>query len=222
MYRLSSTEYKNIGAPEHIIKWIQEGVPLPFKSTPEPCFHLNRVYCDSHAVFIDGEISRLLTIGAIREVKQKSHCVLSMRAVPKKNNKLHLVTDCRPVNEHIECPSFSQEGITAVSENLQEGDTLLTLDVKDGFHHIPLNASFQTYIGIAWRGKFYVWCVLCFGVSIAPYYFNKVIRPVAKYLRINNICLAYFVDDFLLMIRKHLVQQHLCFTRETFSKLGRR
>ena len=31
------------------------------------------------------------------------------------------------------------------------------------------------HLGISWRGQYYVWHSLCFGVSIAPYYFNKII-----------------------------------------------
>ena len=196
-YVLSPENYSDIGAPEHVIKWVRDGVPLPFSQEPQECFHQNRVYCDNHALFIDSEISRLLSIGAIKPVKQKPHCVLSMHAVPKKNKKYHLVTDCHPINGSIVCPTFSQEGISAVQSSIQESEILMTLDIKDGFHHVPLAAEFSTYVGIQWRGQFYVWCVLCFGISIVPYYSHKVIRPVVQYLRLHQIRLAPFVDDFL-------------------------
>ena len=92
-----------------------------------------------------------------------------------------------------------------VSDLIQEQDILMTVDIKDGFHHVQLHADSQTYFGMFWKDQFYVWCVLCFGIAIAPYYFHKVIRPVVQHLRQQQqIRLAPFVDDFLLMLAKKL------------------
>ena len=37
----------------------------------------------------------------------------------------------------------------------------------------------------------------CFGISIARYYFNKILRPAIVYLRTLAVHLAHFVDDIL-------------------------
>ena len=219
-YELKPNEYESIGTPEYVVNWIHNRVTLTFRAQPKSCFNLNHVYCNTHARFIDAEINRLLSVGVIELVEKRPHCVLSMRAVPKKNKKFRLVVDCHHVNESIECPTFSQEGISAVAESIESGDILLTLDLKDGFHHVPLNKAFQTFLGIAWHGKFYVWKVLCFRVSIAPYYFNKIVCPVICYLRSVGVRLASFVDDFLLMLRRLLLQQQLESTIQTFTGLG--
>ena len=125
-----------------------------------------------------------------------------MRVVPKKNGKNRLVTDCRPVNTHLNVPSFTQKGVTAVAEMIQKDDILMTVNVKDGFHHILVQQEHRTYLDIYWKQKFYVWRTLCFGVAVALYYFNKILRPVIGYLRRIGVHLAPFVDDLCLLMRK--------------------
>ena len=220
MYKLNVEEYKRIGAPAQVIDRLTNGAKLLFDSEPEECFHHNRVFTDIHVKFIVNEINRLLSVGAIRESKIKPKCVLAMRAVPKKNNKHRLVIDCRHINSSMVKPSFSQEGITVVSQLIQEEDILMTIDVKDGFHHIPLHQESQSYVGIYWKGKFYAWCVLCFGIAVAPYLFHKVVRPVVEYLRQEQVRLAPFIDDFLLMMQKCRAIWESQFVLKTLKQLG--
>ena len=78
MYRLNAEQYEQIGTSPQVIDWVKNGVEFPFRDQPTECFHHNRVFSDNHAAFIDSEINRLLTIGAIEQVLQKPHCVLSM------------------------------------------------------------------------------------------------------------------------------------------------
>ena len=223
MYQLSASEYSKIGAPQQVIEWIKEGVPLPFDQEPDNCFYRNRIFSDTQASFVDSEIQRLLLIKVIKLVTVKPKCVLSMRVVPKKNGKSRLVVDCRPINDCIHPLKFSQEGIAVVNNLIQPQDILFTVDVKDGFHHIRLNNEFTKYIGIYWRNQYFEWQVLCFGISVAPYYFNKVLCPVIVYMITNDECpirLCPFVDDFLLMIQKSLAQKHLSFVLSTLRRLG--
>ena len=220
MYVLSVEEYMRIGASDKILDWLHNGVELPFSTEPLPCFNHNRIFSDVHACFVDTELQRLLKIGAIEQVNQRPHCVLSMRVVPKKNNKSRLVTDCRHVNLNIITPSFTQEGITAVAECIQKDDILMTIDVKDGFHHIVIKQSFRKYLGIFWRNKYYVWRTLCFGVSIAPYYFNKILRPVIAFICSQNVRIAPFIDDLCLMMSKSEAMVHSQFVLNTLSSLG--
>ena len=162
------------------------GIEIPFKSEPEPCFYDNNVFSLNHKRFVDEEIQRLLKSGAIKQVKIQPKCVLSMRCVPKKNKKFRLVIDCRPINKFIDTPSFTQEGISAVAELIEPEVEIITIDIKNGFHHVPINEKHQKYVGIFWRDKFYAWQVWCFGISCAPYYFHKTVRPmVVFYVRME-------------------------------------
>ena len=96
-----------------------------------------------HLKFVDSEIANLCATGAICPVKEKPKCVHAMRCVPKKGGKLRLVMDCRHVNKYIDTPSFNQEGINIPADLIESGDDLVTADLKNGFHHVPVNIAFQ-------------------------------------------------------------------------------
>ena len=177
MDKLNLEAWKRIGSPEYVYKWIQYGVKIPFgKQLPPPSEQPNRVHGASHCNFVDNEIKRLLELGYVCECfNWKPKCVLPLQVVPKKNGKNRLVLDGHYVNSYMDTPKFKQEGIEAVSQLIQEDDDLITADIKDGFHHVKVHISSQTYSGMCWRNKLYVWRVLPFGASCSPYFFNKIL-----------------------------------------------
>ena len=56
-------------------------------------------------------------------------------------------------------------------------------------------------MGISWRSRYsnnevlYVFIVLPFGLSSAPYIFKKLLKPLEKHWRIQGTCIAVFLDD---------------------------
>lgn len=217
---LNAQAYERIGAPKRVIQWIREGVEIPFKEEPSAFELENNVFSTTHEKFVDEEIQKLLLLGYIKKAVNKPVCVHPLKCVPKKNNKLRLVTNCRKLNELIDTPRFSQEGIQAVSDLIKPNDDLFTVDLKDGFHQVPINRRFWKYMGIKWRGVYYVWVVLCFGVSCAPYFFHKTIRPVVTFLRQEHVRIAPFVDDFLSMSQPIVTTDQRDFILQTFQELG--
>lgn len=107
-----------------------------------------------------------------------------------------------------------------MSELIKPGDELFSVDLKNGFHHVPIHPEHWTYFGIVWRGKYYVWMYFPFGVSCAPYYFYKVVRPVVIFLRQRFTRVAPFVDDFLSMSQPAFTTDQKDFMLHTFEDLG--
>ena len=54
----------------------------------------------------------------------------------------------------------------------------------------------QTYLGFSWKiknmVKFFVFAVVPFGLSTAPFAFIKVLEPLVKYWKFNSIKIAFF------------------------------
>ena len=221
MPHLNKQAWERIGASQTIIDWISSGVPLTFKEEPQPCKFRNIVRSSREANFIQEEINDLLISGAICKVNEnETHCVLPIKCVPKKNGKLRLVLDCRHVNEQIQCPKFSQEGIQTVAELIEEGDKIITIDLKNGFHHVKVQPKYHKYLAFQWNGEFYVWQVLAFGIRSAPYFFNKILRPVVSFLRQQGIRNSVFVDDFIVLLRTLCATDHKDFVLQVLEELG--
>ena len=139
MPRLIKEAWECIGASLTVLQWIEEGVPLQFKSEPVACELPNRVEGVRQCEFVDREVSELLHTKVIREVSRSQvKCILPIKCILKKHHKFRLVLDCRHINEQIECPKFSQEGLQGVADQILDKDELISIDLKNGFHHLDV------------------------------------------------------------------------------------
>lgn len=201
--------WRNIGASETLLQWIEYGVPIPFKHTPPVLAKANFNLSAEQEAFVDAEIKELVLSGVLRQSANKPHCVSPINCVPKKSGKkFRLIVDLREVNGFCGVNRFQNEDIKVVKELIHARDNLVTVDLKDCFYHIKVLEDHQRFLGIQWRGKFYVFTALPFGLSCSPFYCGKIIRPVIKHLRQLGLRVTVFVDDFLLMVEVHLAQEH--------------
>ena len=115
--------------------------------------------------------------------------------------KKRLVLDLRHVNPHLYKYKFKCEDICVAQQLLGEGYYLFTFDIKSAYHHIEIFESHQTYLGFQWQyhGKttFFVFNVLLFGLSTAPYIFTKILKPAVNHWRSSGIKVCMFLDDGL-------------------------
>ena len=78
---------------------------------------------------------------------------------------------------------------------------LFKFDLKNGYHHIDIFHSHQTYLGFSWdiqgAKKYSVFTVLPFGLSSAPFAFTKVVRPLVKHWPLRAVKVASFLDHDL-------------------------
>ena len=214
--------WKTINAPSHVLDWITNGIPLLFNEIPNSIHIPNKRFCRTESEFIDKEISRLLKSGCIRSVTEKPYIVSPIKCVPKKGptgDKLRLIVDLRYLNDHIDCDTFSQEGIDTVCNIIKSEDHMVTIDFEKGFHHVAINKDFHDYLGIYHKGVYYVYQSLCFGLKCSPYYFHKILRPVVEFLRNNDLRIVLYVDDCLLMSTIDKVTDHTDFMLYIHSQI---
>ena len=212
--------WRDIGADKTVLNWIKSGVPIIFNEQPEPFFRDNHKLSRKEVEFVDNEISDLLLVGAVDRLNYKPDFISPLGVVPKKNKKLRLIHDLRNLNDHCVTSGFQYEDIRCVEKCVKSGDQLVTLDIKNGFHHIPINIEFRDYFGFSWRGEFFHWCVLPFGWCASPYFFGKTLKPVIKFLRSKGIRLVLYVDDFLILAQVSDIFYHKDLVIETLTALG--
>lgn len=54
-----------------------------------------------------------------------------------------------------------------------------------------------TYLGFKWKGEYYVYNVLPFGLDTSGYTFSKVVREIVKYWRAKGLKIIMYLDDGL-------------------------
>ncbi len=221
MGTLQPIAWRNIGTSATVLNWILEGVPLHIASIPQVCALPNCVSGAKAHNFVDQQVAELLLQDRIRRIPNKeAHCVLPLLVVAKKGGKLHLVLDCRHLNNNISCPSFKQEGLESVSTQILPGDKLFSSDISSGFHHLRMRPNERKFLCFTWRNHTFCWTVLPFGVKSAPYLFSKVIKEVIKYFRASDVRCTAWVDNFIFMVKTDKVESQLQFIQSTFHDLG--
>ena len=72
-------------------------------------------------------------------------------------------------------------------------------DFKDAYLSVPIHESCRKFLRFLWKGTFYQFKALPFGLCSAPRIFTKVLKPVAAFLRKKAIQVLTYLDDFLLL-----------------------
>ena len=130
--------------------------------------------------FVDREIHDLLTSGAIEERQGQPHCVSPIGCIPKKKKKkkFRLIVDLRLLNSVSKTFKFQYESISMVCDQGRPHDSLVTLDFKNRFHHIPVHSDHRKFLGSV---------------------FFSAKRAIIQHLRQQGLRLVIYVDVILLM-----------------------
>ena len=153
------------------------GIDIPFLQKPEPFILQNRQFNEKEDVFLQQKIDRLLEQGVISKDNLVKF-ISPINCVPKKNGTFRLVIDLRKLNS---CGNFKYEDINSILEFVSPKDKRVTLDIKDGFYHVPISPNSQQYMGFMYKNEKFKWCKLPSGLCVSPYFFCKILRPIVAF-----------------------------------------
>ena len=214
-----SQAWKEIGAPRRIVRWLSHGYPLPFRKnsrglevTPplhtDPLPHLVTRYSDPvKQAALESMLDELITKRALRVVDHNvpvhfSSCLL----VPKKNGKQRLVINLRPLNQFLDCPTFTMDHAATIREVLAPQMWAASLDLADAYLHIPIAERYWKFLAIQVGTRRMLFTVLPFGLNAAPRVFSDVMKVLKKWCRLHGMILFQYLDDWL---QVHLFEAEL-------------
>jgi hypothetical protein len=118
---------------------------------------------------IDIEVAALLEKGAIEDVPlhpPPPSFISNIFLVQKKNGKMRPVINLKRLNAaHLETPHFRMESPQDVRHASRPGDWAASIDLKDAYFHVPINAAARKYLRFGWRGRLFQFYILPFGLS---------------------------------------------------------
>ena len=144
----------------------------------------------------------MLATGTILERDHPLRVVNPLSVSIDSSGKKRLILDLRYVNMHLYKDKIKFDHWKCFENYLLANKGyLFKFDLKNGYHHIDIFDSHQTYLGFSWdiKGatKYFVFTVLPFGLSSAPFVFTKVVRPLVKHWRSHAVKISCFLDDGL-------------------------
>ena len=148
------------------------------------------------------EVDKLLQKGAIEPVplgQMQTGFYSTFFLVTKKTGELRPVINLRPLNRYLRKQHFKMDCLSKVKNLVQLGDWAISLDLKDAYLHIPLHVAHRKYLCFYINGKAYQFICLCFGSNQAPRNFTKIVTVIAAHLRMQNLRMAVYLDDWFLV-----------------------
>ena len=200
-----------------VLSWIVSGLPLFCQNgiAPPSAEFKNHASVFSHAEFVTAAIQDLVNAGSAIPVATRPYIVAPLGVVPKKGSaKFRLIYDARFVNSYLLVPKFKFEDLGNIGDVLQQNDWIITHDLTKGYHHLDMNENFWGHLGFEWKGQYYVYRSLPFGLASAPWAFTKLTKELyGKWRKMGHRCTGYIDDgvhgdqsrDALLEKRDHVL-----------------
>ena len=209
---------EELQAPPSVIKVIEQGYLLPLKNEPSPKITKNQVSAIANQQFIDQSLSELLQTGCVRVVDSAPHICSPLAVVEGSTGKKRLVINLRYLNQFLWKQKFKYDDLRVALNFFERGDYLFSFDLKSGYHLVDIAVSHKKYLGFEWKGVFYVFTALPFGLSSACYLFTKLLR---RYWRSRGLRIVVYLDDGLCAVNG-LVSAKLAseMVRYTLSRAG--
>ena len=196
----------DLGAGPKIVQILREGYTLPFRIRP----HLTRSptvisrYVDPHRnSYLLETLHQLIDKNVIELVHNQTSLGFFNRLflVPKPNNKWRPILDLSKLNLFLKVEKFKMETPETIRTSLQQGEWVTSVDFKDAYFHIPIQAQSRKYLRFHVQGRTYQFKALPFGLSTAPMEFTVLVKEVKLMAIRTGIRIHQYLDDWLVRAR---------------------
>ena len=172
-------------------------------------------------LLVDAEVGELHWKGAVLAVSNvPGQFVSNIFLVAKKSGGMQPAINLKRLNDFLATEHFKMEYILTILPLLHKGCSMVSLDLKDAYFSIPMAQSDRKYVRFLWRKVLYEFQCLC-GLSPAPFYFTKVMKPVFSQLRREGVLCSYYIDDSIYVDGDSAtLQRKLLRARNLLSSLG--
>ena len=161
--------------------------------------------------WVKEEIEKLLTAKVI--CSSRSSWSAPIIVVPKGDRGKQLVTDYRTLNKVARRFTWPMPKVENIFSKLNGAKYFSILDLRAGYHHIPLDKSSTPKTAFNSSFRKYEYVKVPFGLAKAPAYFQELMTGILKDL---DIAIAYLCD---IIMFSRTAEDHLSHIRKVFEKL---
>ena len=183
--RKSLMHWKQINAPQFVLETIEFGYKLPLLTTPPARIFRNKKSALDARAFVGDAIHSLLDINCIEELVESPGIINPLSVSFHKSGRKRLILDLRHINRLLFKNKFKCEDVSVAKEVLRLGDFMFSFDLKWGYHHIDIFPEHRKFLALSWKFtdgsvRYFMFSVLPFGLSSAPYIVTKLLKPLVK------------------------------------------
>lgn len=190
--------WKEIDVCDSVFSMIKNGYSLDFEIHPPSKHFENNKSAMLNDNFVSDAVQDLVESGRVIQVHEKPYMVNPL-SVAENHEKKRLILDLSFFNNFIRKEKVKFEDWKIALQYFKRNCFMTKFDLQSGYHHIDIDPCFQQYLGFSWKGNYFCFTVLPFGLTSAPYISTKCLRPLVKYWRKNNLKVVLYLDDGLIM-----------------------
>ena len=106
-----------------------------------------------------------------------------------------MILNLKPLNTLIDNPRFRMESLTSILPCLTVDDWAISIDLRDAYLHVPIADQSIPLLGFRVDNQTYCYRALPFGLRTSPYFFTRIVRAVAAFLRRRGMRIFCYLDD---------------------------
>lgn len=162
-------------------------------------------------------------LGACRQVPRGAlHWASPVFARPKPHSeKWRLIADLSVLNRYILSSHFKMEGLQDAVHLATPNCWFSKLDLSNAYFHIGMKAPTQGFLGFWWRGQWWTWTALPFGLVTAPRVFSKLVKQAVRAARELGVVCVVYIDDLLVIAPDQLTcRTNVLAMAAFFQRLG--
>ena len=107
------------------------------------------------------------------------------------------VIDLSHLNRFVDVSPFQMVTIQSVLLSVRQGNWMASIDLKEAYLQVPVHPASRHFLRFMFRDTVYQFIALCFGLSMAPQVFTRVLAPVSAILHSMGIRMRRYLDDWL-------------------------
>ncbi|XP_049308582.1 uncharacterized protein LOC125777521 [Bactrocera dorsalis] len=145
--------------------------------------------------YIDEQVQAMLEEGIIQY--STSEYASPVVLTKKKDGTKRFCCDFRKINERIVRDNFPMALVDEVLDKLQGAKVFTTLDLKNGFYHVPVEPDSRKYTSFVTHSGQFEFCFVPFGITNSPAVFCRFIRAVFQNMLKDDTIIIY-MDDIVI------------------------
>ena len=173
-------------------------------------WHFNVKAAAAHHPVIQKEVDELLAKGAIEPCSGGAGFYFSMFVVPKHTGGLCPILNLKHFNCFMHIPSFKMPTLKNVQQLIQQGDVAFSIDLQDGYLHVPFVKHHHHFLHFVWHNMPYQWKILPFGLATATRVFTSLTKPILFLCHHKGLHIVIYLDDVLVLLHSKWVGKRAC------------
>ncbi|XP_019233822.1 PREDICTED: uncharacterized protein LOC109214370 [Nicotiana attenuata] len=152
------------------------------------------VVVEARNKFVGEEVTRLLDIGLIREVKHLEW-LANVVVIPKKNNKYCMCVDYKELNKACPKDSFPLPNIDQLIDAMAGHELMSFLDACSGYNQIKMNPEDQEKLSFIINFGTYCYNMMPFGLKNAGATYQRLVNKM--FVKQIGKTMEVYIDDML-------------------------